>query len=150
VLSSSTAATECRFNHYGDRRRRGFLGRSHATNCTYFAHPEKANVTPFVPSGSEGHRAAERDELRSPALIQSIGAILAVVGAAYLATRSYRAQKDANRDAELENQKAESYVRFLNSYWDMTRWDVAKSESSTKYDQDEHSGGTTRVLEGFQ
>jgi hypothetical protein len=48
-----------------------------------------------------------------PALIRSIGAILAIVGAAYLATRSYRAQKDANRDAELENQKAESYVRFL-------------------------------------
>ncbi len=98
-----------------------------------------------------GERPSERRSAMSyvPALIQSIGAILAIVGAAYLATRGYRAQKNADREAELEKQKAESYVRFLNSYWDMNRWDVAQRTNSPKYDQDEHHEAQQEYLRAF-
>ena len=55
------------------------------------------------------------------AFIQGLAIVIGVVAAAYLATRGYRSQKKADSEAELEKQKAESYVSFLNAFGEANR-----------------------------
>jgi len=84
-----------------------------------------------------------------PAIIQSLGTVLGIVGAAYLATSGYRSQKDADRRAELEKQKADTYVRYLNTFWEANRWAVVAEVSPPEYDRNKHEEATERYRAAF-
>jgi actin-related protein len=78
------------------------------------------------------------------ALIQGLATVLGILAAAYLATRGYRGQKKADREAELEKQKAESYVRFLNAFGDANRL-IQKQQ----YDREAHEDAKEEYLRAF-
>jgi hypothetical protein len=58
----------------------------------------------------------------APAPIAAVGALLVAVYSALFARRTYRAQKELDRQIELQQRALESYERYLSAYEKAVRW----------------------------
>jgi hypothetical protein len=83
------------------------------------------------------------------ALIPSGAAFLGIVAAAWLATMGYRSQKNADREAERVQSKAETYRRFLKSYHEYIEFDVYKTRGDPKFDEAKYEKAEDEYLAAF-